>query len=89
MKLRWLLDLTTYAWAQGISLIKSSQPQRQYDGEKYRMWEDTWKKYILEPSYATFCRYPEESGYLLASPSNIIQCFREGEVLQALALVVA
>jgi hypothetical protein len=89
MKLEWSLDPTTYAWAQGISLIKSSHSQKQYDGGNYRMWEDNWKKYILTPGYASFCRNPGQSGYLIASPSNIIQCFREGEVLQALVLVVA
>jgi hypothetical protein len=53
------------------------------------MWEDTWRKYILMPGYPAYCRYPGQPGYLLASPSNIIACFNENKVLQALALVVA
>ena len=89
MKLKWSLDPSTASWASKITLIRSSQPQRQYDGTSYRMWEDTWRKYILVPDYPAYCRYLRQPGYLLASPSNIIACFQENKVLQALALVVA
>jgi hypothetical protein len=89
MKLIWIEDEDTAFWANRISMIKSSQPSEQYDGSNYRIWEETWRKYILKAGFPSSCRYPGEPGYLLASPQNILQCFSDKKVLQALALVVA
>ncbi len=89
MRLLWVYDFDTSFWAKRIQLIQSSTPGKQYDGLDYRMWEETWRKYILKAGFPSYCRYVGQPGYFLASPKNIISCFKEEKVLQALALVVA
>jgi hypothetical protein len=88
--LNWQCDETTEYWAKKLLIpIKSKTPMPQYDGMDYRLWEDTWKKHILQDSFPDYCRYPNLEESLLCSPSNIIQCFREQRVLEGLALTVA
>jgi hypothetical protein len=89
-RLKWNHDADTAYWAKRLPLpLTSTEPQEQYDGRDYPLWEDTWKKYILDTSFPGYCHYPEQRGHLLCSPDNIIRCFRDGKVLEALALTVA
>ena len=89
-ELNWEYDKTTAYWANRLLIpIKSKRPTPQYDGLDYRLWEDTWVKHILNSSFPEYCRYPQQQGSLLCSPSNIIRCYQEQKVLEALALTVA
>jgi hypothetical protein len=89
-RLKWNHDTDTAYWAIKLPLpLTSIEPQEQYDGRDYPLWEDTWKKYILGTSFPGYCQYPEQRGRLLCSPDNIIRCFHDGRVLEALALTVA
>ena len=86
----WIYDKQTQYWANRLLIpIQAKLPKPQYDGLDYRMREVTWKKHILNDNFPIYCRYPGESGSLLASPTNIIQCFQDQKVLEALALTVA
>lgn len=89
-ELNWNYDNTTKYWAERLLIpIRSKSPQPQYDGLDYRLWENTWKKHILNDSFPEYCHYPHQQGSLLCSPSNIIRCFKDQKVLEALALTVA
>ena len=89
-ELKWNYDGTTAYWACRLSLpITSLNPQKQYDGRNYPLWEDTWKKDILNANFPGYCHYPQQQGRLLCNPPNIIRCFEDGKVLEALALTVA
>lgn len=89
-ELNWDYDKNTAHWAKKCPLsIESDHPKKQYDGRDYRLWEDTWKKHISNPNFPEYCHYPHSPGSLLASPSNIIKCFVDGNALEALALTVA
>ncbi len=84
------MDETTAFWANRISVINSSDPQKQYDGMSKCFREETWREHILRSEeFPPYCRYPGKPGCLLASPTNIIGCFKDENILQALALVVA
>ena len=88
--LNWQYDETTEYWAKRLLIpIKSKHPKPQYDGLDYRLWEETWKKHILQDSFPGYCHYPNQEGSLLCSPSNIIYCFRDQRVLEGLALTIA
>ena len=88
--LHWINDKQTELWANRLLIpIQAKLPKRQYDGMDYRMRETTWKKHILSDGFPDYCRYPNESNSLLASPSNITRCFQDQKVLEALALTVA
>ena len=89
-KLDWNDDKTTEFWANRAPLpIKSNSPRPQYDGLDYRLWEDTWRKHILNQSFPEYCHYPQQPESLLCSPENIIRCFQDKLVLEALVLTVA
>jgi hypothetical protein len=89
-ELEWNYDRTTEYWAKKLPLpLSSSHPVPQYDGLDYRLWEDTWKKHILRERFPEYCRYPNTQESLLCSPSNIIRCFQDHKVLEALVLTVA
>lgn len=85
----WHYDETTAFWANRILIPVKLPIQPQYNGLDYRLREDTWKKHILEPSFPESCRYPKQDGALLCSPENIITCFQDRRVLEALVLTVA
>ena len=89
-RLLWHPDKITEFWAKKLSIpIKSEHPKLQYDGVDYRMREDTWAKHILQDHFPDYCRYPGFEGSLLCSPENIMNCFRDQNVLEGLALTVA
>lgn len=89
--LNWQFDETTEYWAKRliIPIVESKHPEPQYDGMDYRLWEETWKKHILQDSFPDYCHYPNHEGSLLCSPANIIRCFSEQKMLEGLALTVA
>jgi hypothetical protein len=88
--LNWIHDQQTELWANRLLIpIQAKLPKRQYDGLDYRMREVTWQKHILSDGFPDYCRYPNEPKSLLASPANIIRCFQDQKLLEALALTVA
>ena len=88
-RIDWRYDGTTAYWANQILLPITLPVQPQYNGLDYRLRKETWKKHILSPDFPEYCHYPNQPESLLCSPENIIRCFQDHLVLEALVLVVA
>lgn len=89
-ELDWEYDNNTAYWAIKCPIpIESEYPYKQYNGRDYPLRENTWKKHISKPNFPEYSQHPQYHGSLLASPSNIIKCYQECLVLEALALTVA
>jgi len=85
----WDHDRITAYWANQAPIPIKLPVQPQYDGLDYRLRESTWVKHIRKSSFPEYCRYPNQPESLLCSPENIIRCFQDDLVLEALVLVVA
>ena len=88
--LNWDLDSTTKYWAELCSLpLASEKPQDQYDGLDRKLWPPNWETHILRNTFPSFCKHPNNSNCLLASPENIVTCLENDLYLEGLAMVVA
>jgi hypothetical protein len=86
MKLFWKIDKKTENIAENIDISFLSKVD-QYDGSDSFGRLEIWEKYILkQDKFPEFCF--SKGGKLIPSPDNIINCFRRGLYLQALALTV-
>lgn len=90
-KLRWVDDKTTLYWAERVNLIRSDQPLSQYDGRQSYGLPKTWQKHLPEgKKFPPICLVRDSKGreVLFPSPGNIMECFREGLMLEGLVLVI-
>ena len=91
-KMKWHYDPLSAYWActcshQFLKALKfPSKPANQYPGHETK--ESIWDQHILEKAFPAHCA-GLKAGNLICSPSNIIQCFRDKRVLEALALIVS
>lgn len=85
-ELKWNYDETTAYWANRGILPFPPSPQKQFEGSP--LVENSWKKHLINNSFPEYCRHPNKPGYLLCSPSNIIRCFKNDKVLEALVLTI-
>lgn len=88
-ELIWHYDEKTEFWAKRVIIpLMAKKPKQQYDGSAVNPKEEIWKKYILKSEFSVYCNNPNWYGLLICSPNNIIQCFRDKYMLEALALTV-
>jgi hypothetical protein len=86
--LKWIPDEITRHWASKAPLPLGPVKHPQFDGTGKKMCESSWVKHILKNSFPSVCRHKDQPGCLSYSPESIISCFKDGNYLEALALVV-
>ena len=85
-ELKWNYDETTAYWANRVTFPLLPNTQKQFEGSP--LVENSWKKHIINNSFPEYCHHPYKPGHLLCSPSNIIKCFKNDKVLEALVLTI-
>lgn len=87
-KLHWILDENTEYWAKKAPIpIKAPTHLLQYSGTDKHGDREKWRKHIQNCEFPGYCIRNRE-GTLLPSPENIMKCFKDGLVLEGLALTV-
>ncbi len=82
--LKWIYDEKTAECSRKLKMIDAVQIADQFLGRK--MFKSTWEPKTLEQKFPDYCNSSDYQ--IFCSPTNIIRCFGDSQMLQGLALTI-